>query len=181
MEYVKFTGFPQEALGLGKEEHSETSYGWPAVTENGYTWDRGFYWFDIGGRVMGKIQLHPLGWLDKIDVRTRPELQPEDIKLLVKLLKAAQNPRRSWIPGSKYEGQTASEPGALNAFANLSPAPRECRTRAYLVDWALAERRTGLSFESMEAFEEWAAQQGLTVLGVVDAASESASESEGEE
>lgn len=59
--------------------------------------------------------------------------------------------------------------------------------RAYVVDWALAERRTGFSFPSMKAFEEWAAQQGLTVLAVVDApdggderASEIASESEGE-
>jgi len=182
VRYVRFTGFPKEALGLGQKEHGATGYGWPALTENGYTWNRGFYWFDIGGTVMGKIQLHPLGWLDKIDVLRDRVLQPEAIKLLVKLLKAAQNPPRPWMVG-EYQGETESEPGALNAFANLSQAPGECGTRAYLVDWALAERRTGLSFPSMEAFQEWAAQQGLTVIGVADApdgGDERASESEGE-
>ena len=183
--YVGFTGFPKEALGLGEKEHDRTRYGWPALTENGYTWTRGFYWFDIGGTVMGKIQLTSLGRLDQIDVRTKHELQPAAIKLLVKLLKAAQNPPRPWIVG-EYEGETDSEAGALNAFANLSPAPGECGTRAYLVDWALAERRTGLSFPSMDAFEKWAAQQGLTVIAVADAPggggdeSESEGESEGE-
>lgn len=134
----------------------------------------GFYWLDI--EFTNRYRY--MGWLHTTQslamgtgLDNYLEVFSDNLKYVVELRKHA-------FKLADHETKKKSAAYAFARFLIQNPCPTST-ARAYLVDWALAERRTGLSFESMEAFEEWAAQQGLTVMGVVDAAS--ASESEGEE
>lgn len=118
------------------------------------------------------------------------ELYVEDMRFLAKLLLEAQakarvlyqkdvDANKGFLGWGRKPAPDSPEKAFYMFYTLCSRQAENTGTaRAYLVDWALAERRTGLKFESMEAFEEWAAQHGMTVLGVVDAASASASEDE---
>jgi hypothetical protein len=176
----------------------------------------GLYWFDIKPakqttlegehRFMGYLTVTGYGGhVDPTGKKARvlktsnetfyDELYVEDMRFLAKLLAEAQ--ANALV---LYQKDVDANKGVLGW--GRKPAPdspakafymfdalcsNQATTRAYLVDWALAERRTGLSFPSMEAFEEWAAQQGLTVIAVADSPGgggererERESESEGE-
>ena len=180
---ITLTAFPEASLN-GKRVPDgwfgdSRSWTWPNTESRIRFPEQGFFWMDV------KLNGRPpfMGWLHKTKTEARSvrkdyqldttDAQSLNFQYMVELrdhaLKAAAE--------DQTEGSASK---AFLEFAIQKPCPTSA-TRAYLVDWALAERRTGLSFESMEAFEEWAAQQGLAVLGVVDAASASASESESEE
>ena len=194
--YVSFTAFPPESYDPAMVNLPTTyddlasgrrpRHPWPSKKDTWLPAD-GFYWFDINGAIMGIVDVNfdsngnaTGGGGVSVLANTPPNLLfLDDADYLLKLLEGARD-RASKTVG--WAAEAFLNVKARNPFwcwkSNTSSALGS--ERAYLVDWALAERRTGFKFESMEAFEEWAAQQGLTVLGVVDAASASASESEDE-
>lgn len=193
--FINFYSIPPENY-----DHYEWSMAKNALPKDG------LYWFDIKPakqatpagehRFMGYLtvtgyggHVDPTGTMARVLKTSNEtfydELYVEDMRFLAKLLAEAQaNARvlyRKDVDANKGNlfgwGRKPAPDSPAKAFYTFDAlCSRQATTRAYLVDWALAERRTGLSFESMEAFEEWAAQNGMTVLGVVDAASESEGE-----
>ena len=176
---ITLTAFPEASLN-----GERVPDGWFGADSRRWTWPntssgfpkQGFFWMDV--ELVGRPPF--MGWLHKTETEARSvrketqldttSAQSLNLQYMVKL--------RDHALTAAAKDQTEGSPSkAFLSFAIEKPCTTSA-TRAYLVDWALAERRTGLSFPSMEAFQEWAAQQGLTVLGVVDAASASASEDE---
>jgi len=182
--HVSFTAFPPESYdpAMTQTHNQRRRHPWPSKNDAWLPTD-GFYWFDINGAIMGIVDVKfdskgnaTGGGGVSVVADTAPDLLfLDDADYLLKLLERARD-RASKTTG--WAGEAFLNVKARSPWLCYKTSSAFGSERAYLVDWALAERRTGLSFESMEAFEEWAAQQGLTVLGVVDGAS--ASESEGE-
>lgn len=176
------------ASSLGGERVSDSWFGpdsrrwrWPNKNNTPKAFQAtGFYWLDIEFTNRPRY----MGWLhvtEPLAVGTGGDIYLEgfskkNLDYVLQLRKRARD--------LAEKDKTRNSPAfAFARFAIETPC-KTSTTRAYLVDWALAERRTGLSFPSMEAFEEWAAQQGLTVIAVADApggGDERESESEGEE
>jgi len=187
---ITLTSFPanslngERVLSWWERNFGRQTWSWPS--RNAGFPEQGFYWMDVVFEDAPRY----MGWLD-LEASTvsgvnnnRASLGgPENVGYMARL-------RNYAFQMSK--GQEPDSPGQAFYHRRIE-AHDECKprmtTRAYLVDWALAERRTGLSFPSMDAFEEWAAQQGLTVIAVADAPGgggdererESEDESEGEE
>lgn len=188
---ITLTAFPKDSLN---GEHAWRLFGgptfpWPNTRSRMEFPKEGFFWMDV------ELDGRPpyMGWLHRTTTEARsvraeymlnttPPLSP-NLQYMVKL--------RDHALEAAASDQTEGSPSkAFRSFAIETPC-KTSATRAYLVDWALAERRTGLKFASMKAFKEWAAQRGLTVMGVVDAPdgggderaseSEAESETEGEE
>ena len=96
-------------------------------------------------------------------------LYKHDIDFLIELLAQAKAEAKAIYERDEVEskgnlfgwGRHEIERSPAQAFYKLmalcTEGARQTNARAYLVDWALAERRTGLKFQSMEAFEQWAA------------------------
>ena len=179
---ITLTAFPAASLNGERVFNWKTPlqmWRWPKTSER---FPNGFFWMDFqfegNPPYMGRLDQTKVKALDAV---TDPFFPTGGSSPSANLLYMAS--LRDYARGEGDKDVLLTSPAhAFAAFTLQTPCPTSA-TRAYVVDWALAEQRTGLRFESMEAFEEWAAQQGLTVLGVVDAASESASasESEGEE
>ena len=187
--YVSFTAFPPESYDPAMVKiYEDQAYGqgrrhpWPSKKNTWLPTD-GFYWFDINGAIMGIVDVNfdsngkatGGGGVSVLANTADNLLFLDDADYLLKLLERARD-RASKTVG--WAGQAFLDVKARSPWRCWKTSSAFGSERAYLVDWALAERRTGFKFESMEAFEEWAAQHGMTVLGVVDAASASASEDE---
>lgn len=185
---ITLTAFPAESLNGERVFNWKTPWQmwrWPKTSER---FPNGFFWMDFQFQgkppYMGRLDVTKVEALDAVTDSFFPtggSSPSANLKYMAKL--------RDYARKKGDANLTMSSPDhAFAAFALQTPCPTSA-TRAYVVDWALAERRTGLSFPSMEAFEEWAAKQGLTVLAVVDApggggderASESEREGESEE
>lgn len=174
---ITLTSFPanslngERVLSWWERNLGRRTWRWPRRRE-GFP-KEGFYWMDVvfkgAPRYMGWLDLEESTVSGVNDAADASLNGPKNVDYMARLRDYAFRMSKGQEPGS---------PGQAFYLRRIG-AHDECKpgmtTRAYLVDWALAERRTGLSFPSMEAFEEWAAQQGLAVLAVVDTPPEAAS------